>query len=108
MRDQNKAMGFTTSTRSKPKAAVQRETPRKKLAASGAKRYVQVGMFAQPANAQRAAQRVQAAGLPARMGRMSRGGKTYKLVLAGPFAPNQLRAALGKARSAGFSDAFLR
>ncbi|RFP91199.1 SPOR domain-containing protein [Rhodobacteraceae bacterium 63075] len=108
MRDQNTAMGFTTSTRSKPKAAVQRETPRKTATASGAKRYVQVGMFGVPANAQRAAQRVQAAGLPARMGRLSRGGKTYKLVLAGPFAPNQLRAALGKARRAGFSDAFLR
>lgn len=108
MRDQNTAMGFTTSTRSKPKAAVQREAPRKTAAASGAKRYVQVGMFGVPANAQRAAQRVQAAGLPARMGRLKRGGKTYKLVLAGPFAPNQLRAALGKARRAGFSDAFLR
>ena len=108
MRDQNKAMGLTTSTRSKPKAPAQRETARKKVATSGAKRYVQVGMFGVPANAQRAAQRVQAAGLPARMGRMSRGGKSYKVVLAGPFAPNQLRAALGRARKAGFSDAFLR
>lgn len=108
MAAQNKAMGLTSSTRSKPKASVQREKPSRKIAASGASRYVQVGTFGVPANAQRAAQRVQAAGLPARMGRMTRGGQSYKVVLAGPFAPNQLDTALGKARRAGFSDAFVR
>ena len=36
------------------------------------------------------------------------GGKTYRIVLAGPFAPEQLGAALNKARRAGFSDAFVR
>ena len=47
-------------------------------------------------------------GLPARLGTLKKGGKSYRVVLAGPFAPDQLNAALGKARRAGFSDAFVR
>ncbi|SLN39088.1 Sporulation related domain protein [Roseovarius litorisediminis] len=72
-------------------------------------RYVQAGVFGVPSNAKAAAQRIIKAGLPARMGTMQRGGKTYSLVLAGPF-PNQssLGIALKKVRSLGFGDAFLR
>ena len=101
MADQNAAMGLTTSSRSKPAAAT---AP--KAAAKG--RYVQVGMFANPANAQRAAQRIAAAGLPARLGTLKKGSKSYRLVLAGPFASGQINAAVAKARSAGFADAYVR
>ena len=72
-------------------------------------RFVQVGTYGVKGNASRAAQRLTAAGLPAKIGRATRGGKTYQVVLAGPFQDQSaLRAALQGARSAGFRDAFLR
>jgi hypothetical protein len=108
MNDQNAAMGLTTSSRSKPVAAA---TPRKQggTAKGGTDgRYVQVGMFSSEANAQRAAQRISAAGLPARFGTLKKGGKSYRLVMAGPFAAGQINAAVATARRAGFSDAYAR
>lgn len=108
MNDQNAAMGLTTSSRSKSAAAA---TPRKQggTAKSGTDgRYVQVGMFASEANAQRAAQRISAAGLPARFGTLTKGGKSYRLVMAGPFGASQINAAVATARRAGFSDAYAR
>ncbi|MDR9394573.1 MAG: SPOR domain-containing protein [Roseovarius sp.] len=101
----------TVSTRSASGAADsaparQQTKPR---APSGGHRYVQAGVFGVPTNAKRAARRLADAGLPARMGRMTRGGKTYTLVLAGPFDDRSaLHAALAKTRRAGFSDAYLR
>ncbi|MDQ2089997.1 SPOR domain-containing protein [Marimonas arenosa] len=71
-------------------------------------RYVQVGTFGIESNARKTAARLKAVGLPARLGTLKKGGKSYRVVLAGPFAPDQLNAALGKARRAGFSDAFVR
>lgn len=71
-------------------------------------RFVQVGTFGVEANAQRTAARLQSMGMPARLGRMNKGGKSYRIVLAGPYAPDQLGAALSQARRAGFSDAFVR
>ena len=71
-------------------------------------RFVQVGTFGVEANARRTAARLQSMGMPARLGRLTKGGKTYRIVLTGPFAPNQLGAALSQARRAGFSDAFVR
>jgi cell division protein FtsN len=80
----------------------------KPVRASG-KKYVQVGTFGVPANAQRTAARLQNSGLPVRIGRYSKGGKQYQIVMAGPFGTaHQLSAALSTARRAGFSDAFLR
>lgn len=77
-------------------------------AASGA-RFVQVGSFGVPENAARAAQRLQALGLPVQVGRASIKGKPVQVVKAGPFtAPGQAEAALQAARSAGFGDAILR
>lgn len=86
----------------KPKAAA-----RTQPAATTAGRYVQVGTFGQPANAQATAQRIKSLGLPVRLGRFTRGGKTYQLVLAGPFGADAPRA-LARVRGAGFGDAFLR
>ncbi len=106
MAEQNKAMGFTTSTKN-PSPAVQPRKQAKTQATAGG-RYVQVGTFGQTANANRAVARLQASGLPVRMSNLKRSGKNYRVVLAGPFSSNQLSGALSKARRAGFSDAFVR
>lgn len=78
-------------------------------AAAGGHRFVQVGTFGVQANAQRTAARLQSMGLPVRLSRLTRGGKSYQVVLAGPFAHEaELRSALGTAHRAGFADAFPR
>ena len=86
------------STRSTP-------APVQAPAAATLHRYVQVGSFADHANAQRLGQRLMAAGLP--VGLANAGA--LKVVLAGPFAsPDALREALGTVRGLGFGDAFTR
>ncbi len=83
--------------------------PAGQAVAAGAGRYVQVGTFGQVANAQATARRMQALGLPVRMGQYTRSGKSYRIVLAGPFATDgDIRTALGRVRGAGFGDAFVR
>jgi len=83
---------------------VRREAP-----ASGGGAYVQVGTFGNPSNAQNTAQRLQNAGMPVRMGRYSKGGKTLQVVMAGPFSSSaQTQNALNAVRRAGFGDAFVR
>lgn len=91
-------------TRIKPR---QTET---KVAAKVTKgRYVQVGAFGEATNARAVAQRLKAAGLPARIGKVTRKGKTLQLVVAGPYADHSSAAkALRQAKSRGFPDAFLR
>lgn len=86
------------------------ENSRTKVQVNGvSQKYVQVGTFGVPANAQRTAARLQQAGLPVRMASFAKGGKQYQIVLAGPFASGQqLGAALNTARGAGFRDAFVR
>lgn len=70
--------------------------------------YVQVGVFGSPANAQRAARQIASMGLPARIGKQTRGGKTYHSVQAGPIAGGSVQAAVGQLRRAGYRDAYLR
>lgn len=78
-------------------------------AAPGGHKYVQVGAFTVPSNAQNSAARLQRLGLPVRIGSYQRSGKTFRVVLAGPFgSASALNQALGAARRAGFSDAFTR
>ncbi|MEL7091280.1 MAG: SPOR domain-containing protein [Pseudomonadota bacterium] len=85
---------------------VERAAPKPK-ATKG--RYVQVGTFGVDANARSTAQKLARAGLPARIGTLKRGGKSYRVVLAGPFASSgDLTTGLRKARALGFSDAFAR
>lgn len=68
-------------------------------------RYVQVGSFGVPSNAEGAAMRLMAAGLP--VARSASGG--LAVVMAGPFDRSaDLSAALRAARAAGFADAFVR
>jgi cell division septation protein DedD len=72
-------------------------------------RFVQVGAFADPANADRTIRRLQAAGLPVSIQRSSSKGKPVQVILAGPFGnAAALSQGLGAARAAGFRDAFAR
>lgn len=72
-------------------------------------RFVQVGTFGVPANAQNSVARLKALGLPVRVGTYKKNGKTLRIVLAGPFGnASQLRAGLNAVRRAGFGDAFSR
>lgn len=106
VRNKAKTRAPTVSTRSAPEPVVQAKT---KVKASSKGRYVQVGTYGQPANAQAAAQRILRAGLPARIGKVKRGGKSYQVVLAGPFAnKTSLGQGLRTSRAAGFGDAFIR
>lgn len=110
VRNKAKARAPVVSTRSAP-APVVKQAPRAtpKPQATGKGRFVQVGTYAQPGNAKAAAQRIARAGLPARMGTLKRGGKTYQVVLAGPFASSDaLNNGLRTSRAAGFGDAFVR
>lgn len=89
------------STRSAPGAAETKltVTPR---------HYVRAATYADAAQARAAAQRLAAAGLPARVGRVSRKGTTHQVVLAGPYvAATEARAALAKVQGAGFAGARL-
>ena len=104
VRNKSKTRAPTVSTRSASEPIV----PAKAKASSNG-RYVQVGTYNQPENAQAAAQRVLRAGLPARIGKIRRGGKRYQVVVAGPFDnANSLANALNTSRDAGFKDAFVR
>ena len=72
-------------------------------------RYVQVGTFGLETNARNTAARLQNLGLPVRVGKYNKGGKTYSIVLAGPFGSgSQLQAGLLAAQQSGFPDAFTR
>ncbi len=85
-------------------------TPAKpRQAPAGAGRYVQVGVFADPANADRAIARLKALGLPVASAMSRKGGKPIKAVLAGPFTTSDdLQSALALARRNGYRDAFAR
>jgi cell division septation protein DedD len=102
------------ATRVQPKAVQQKSAPKKTAVRAPVKvnmshRFVQVGLFGDPANAQRTAQRLSAAGLPAQLTKSKRNGKVYNLVAAGPFySPTHLGQALHRVRSLGFSDAYTR
>ncbi len=72
-------------------------------------RYIQIGVFADRGQARTAAQKVAARGLPARLAKMTRGGKSYTVMTTGPFrTQSDLQTALSRVRSAGFSNARLR
>lgn len=90
-------------------AAPARHGPRSRAQPAAPPRYVQVGVFADPANAQAAKQRIWALDLPVSVAQGRRGGRPLQAVLIGPLdTPAALRAALAQARGAGFADAYLR
>lgn len=102
----------TVSTRSAPATAAPRVTVSTRSSpapAATGRSYVQVGTFGVPANAQGAAGKLSALGLPLATSKTTRNGKALQIVLAGPFASTaEAQAALAQARKAGFPDAFLR
>jgi len=104
----------TYSTKSVRAPATQVARPAKPAAARAAPhavsgRFVQVGSFGVAANAQSTIARLQGAGLPVRVGNVTRGGKTLQVVMAGPFADGaQAANALSIVRRAGFGDAYVR
>lgn len=70
--------------------------------------YVQVGAFGQPDNADRVAQQLRLAGLPALRQDFRRSRGTLRVLYAGPFAGSEAtRAALEAVRALGFADAFV-
>jgi hypothetical protein len=97
----------TYSSRSAAKPAAPAPAPRAQIQ-NGGSTYVQVGLFQNSANAQQSAQRIAGMGMGARIGKSTRGGKTYLSVQAGPFAQSSAAGAVGKLRSVGFKDAYIR
>ena len=72
-------------------------------------RYVQVGVFAEPANADRAISTLKAHGLRVSTAQGKRGIKPLRMILAGPFSTaEELARALQLARQSGYRDAFVR
>lgn len=99
----------TVSTKSEPKAVVKpkAETPAVKapVKASG-KLMVAVGSFGVVSNADGAAGKLKAMGLPVARGKAK--GGALQVIYAGPFASAaEAKAALASARRAGFSDAVI-
>jgi len=85
------------------------KSPQANMAGTASHRFVQVGVYGQPRNAQKSIAVLRQMKLPVRMGSFQREGKTLQIVVAGPFRSQaELSRALGAARSAGFSDAVLR
>lgn len=97
------------SSRSAPKAQTA-EAPKKAAPKSvSGKRFVQIGSFRNADNAQKAARGIARMGMPARIGKVSKGGQRYMVVQAGPFdEAGRLQQAMSRLRSAGYSDAFYR
>ncbi|WP_371227241.1 SPOR domain-containing protein [Roseovarius sp. 2305UL8-3] len=109
LRKQEQAQQQARKPAQKTAVVSSRSTVRKAQPSAVSHRYVQAGMFADRGNAQRAAQRVANAGLPAKLGKATRNGRTYGVVVAGPFQSQaQLNSALKRVRAMGFGDAFLR
>lgn len=72
-----------------------------------AKQFVQVATFGVPANARRTLAKFADGGIPTASRPLTRGGRTFDIVLLGPFKDQQTREhALSTARGSGFSDAF--
>lgn len=103
----------TVSTRNAPAAAraVAAPAPQGRVSVSVGvgHRFVQVGTYREPNNAQRAIRALQQLGLPAARSVITSRGQEYQVVLAGPYTSAQsLGNALHKARQAGFGDAITR
>lgn len=89
-----------------PKAAAPKAST---VRATTGKRYLQVGTFGNAASAQQAAQKIARMGMPARIGKHRKGGKTYMTVQAGPFnGSGAIEKAMKRLRGAGYSDGFAR
>lgn len=90
----------TTSTKSasEPPAA---------QSGADAGRYVQVATFKSAANAQTAKDMVVSGGMTSQLRTTTQQGASYHMVLAGPFDPAEIQAALTRVTRLGFKDAFI-
>ncbi|MBE1285004.1 MAG: SPOR domain-containing protein [Rhodobacteraceae bacterium] len=71
-------------------------------------KYVRVAVYSDATQARQAAQGLARTGLPVRMGSMNRKGKSYRVVMAGPFSdPGDAHAALSQLHAAGYGSAKL-
>ncbi|MEB8387291.1 SPOR domain-containing protein [Rhodobacteraceae bacterium KMM 6894] len=109
--EQNRANSVISTKGSAP-AATQAQ-PRKVSSVSASPAashsYVQAGVFQSREQAQKAARRLSATGLPTRLGTLHNKGNTYSVVLSGPHSSQaSLNAALSRTRNAGFGNAVLR
>jgi len=96
------------STRISTKSTAPATTPRVQAAPANL-RYVQVGAFGVATNADKSIARLTSMGVPVSSQMLNRGGKSIKVVMAGPFgSTQQTMNALGSIRAAGYSDAFAR
>ncbi|MFX0542470.1 SPOR domain-containing protein [Roseovarius sp. S4756] len=99
----------TVSTKSRQSAMTVQAPKARTTGLAGGNSYVQAGVYTTRAQAQQAAQRLAGAGLPARLGSMTRGDTQYSLLLSGPYANAEAaQSALARARGAGFGNARLR
>ena len=86
------------STRSEPQGG-HRKTPSRQKPA-----FVRVADFSDAAKARNLAQFLARQGVPMRLGKLSRGGREFRVVLAGPFVTAaQIDQAVKKLRQAGYS-----
>ncbi|WP_165390210.1 SPOR domain-containing protein [Thalassococcus sp. S3] len=92
-----------------PTVSTKQRVSQKAAQVKSGQHFVQVGVFGQPRNAEATAQRMGRTGLPVRMGTLTRGGTSYRLVMVGPFSNSRdAQNALRVARQAGFKDAYIR
>lgn len=92
-----------------PKPAAKMAATPKAETRAASHRYVELGNFSDPTHAKRTAQKLANSGMPARMGKVTHKGKTYTLVMAGPFkTQSQLENGMARVRGMGFSQASLR
>lgn len=108
----NRGLPQATATQASSTALQARVSSRNvapRATAATTHRYVQVGAFADAANAQSVGQKFMSAGLPVGLANATRGGAVYKIVMLGPFSSaNELNRALQTARGAGYGDAYSR
>ena len=109
-RDMLDGSSAVVSTKSSSTPVVStKSAPKEKAIRLSGQSYVQVATYQDQGAAQGAAKRVQSLGLPTKIGKYSKNGATYRIVLAGPFASSQKADhAATKARGAGYSGAFVR
>lgn len=94
-----------TPTRSETKQATAQQPTRAQPA--GKRRYIRVATFNTDAEARASAQAlVRKTGLTVRLGTLTRKGKTYRVVMAGPYTTDaSANSAMSKVRGAGYSGA---
>lgn len=96
-------------SRRQPVTRTQPPAKAKTRAGAQTPRYVRVASFASDAEARQAAQALaRKTNLPVRLGTATRAGKSYRVIMAGPFAGDMVaRKAVAQVRGAGYASARL-